>query len=296
MIGHLERIVSIWIARYARPEPAAVDAARARSAAVVVTGGSEGIGRTIAERFAALGRTIVLVARNESRLDRASREIGERHAVRVYVMSLDLTRADAPGELQSFLNANGLYCDILVNNAGIGLGGRFIDHDSQALDKLITLNVTAATRLMRHMLPEMLLRAQGGVLNVASLGGYVPGPHQAAYYASKSYLISLSEAVAEEVKGRGVRIAVSVPGPVETRFHARMGAQDALYRRLVPAASAQRIAGAAVRGYRLGRRVIGPGFLTGFAPYALRVLPHRLTVPLVGVLLRKRGSGTGGSK
>ncbi len=119
---------------------------------------------------------------------------------------------------------------MLVNNAGIGLSGRFDDHSHEEIEALLALNVTALTRLMRHVLPQMRARGRGGVLNIASLGGYVPGPHQAVYYASKAYVISLSEAVASELAGTGVRVAVVAPGPVATGFHAAMGAENARYR------------------------------------------------------------------
>jgi short-subunit dehydrogenase len=288
MMTLFERLATRWIARHARPDRTAVEAARLLKPAVVVTGGSEGIGLAIARCFADLGCPLVLVARNSDRLQSAADSLRQSHRATVHVLSCDLTRNDAIDELTVFLDRQGLYCDVLVNNAAIGLGGPFVSHAEAQIAQLMELNIAGPTRLIRRLLPAMLARGRGGILNVASLGGFVPGPHQAAYYASKAYVISLTRAIAEEVAGRGVRVCVIAPGPVETSFHARMGADDALYRRLIPAASPERVAASAVRGYRLGRRVVGGRFITGLASYGLRVLPQALTVPLIGWLLRVR--------
>jgi short-subunit dehydrogenase len=132
----------------------------------------------------------------------------------------------------------------------------------------------------------MLARGRGGIINVASLGGYVPGPYQAAYYASKAYVLSLTEAMAAEHAGSGVRIAVLAPGPVDTRFHTAMGAESAPYRWMLPAARADKVAAATQRDFTLGRRVIVPGLLYMAGSLVLRVLPHLVSVPLMGKLLR----------
>jgi short-subunit dehydrogenase len=135
----------------------------------------------------------------------------------------------------------------------------------------------------------MVSRARGGVLNVASLGGLVPGPYQAAYYASKAYIVSLTEAVAHEVRGRGVRIAVVAPGPVDTTFHDAMQAESALYRTIVPAIGADAVASSAYRGYQMGRTLIIPGVLPSLSAFAVKILPHAVSVPLVGALLAVSG-------
>ena len=118
--------------------------------------------------------------------------------------------------------------------------------------RLLDLNVRALTALTRHFLDGMRVRGRGGILNVASLGGYTPGPYQAAYYASKAYVLSLTEAMAAETAGEGVRVCALAPGPVDTGFHARMGAEGAFYRYLLPPASAEAVARAGYRGFALG--------------------------------------------
>lgn len=255
----------------------------------VVTGGSDGIGLAIAQRFAAKGHDLLLVARDRERLRAAAASLSAGDAVRVHTLALDLTSADAPQCLEAELDRLGAFADVVVNCAGMGLSGSFDSHSPQAIDALIALNVSAPTRLMRHFAPDMRRRRRGGFLNVASLGGYVPGPYQAVYYASKSYLISVSEAVASELSGHGVRVTVVAPGPVATAFHARMGAERSLYRRLVPALRPRTAAWMAVAGFDLGVRLVVPGFVGMFLFVALRLLPHRLGMLLVSVLLKPRG-------
>jgi len=257
--------------------------------ATVITGGSRGIGLALAKRFAAEGHAVMAVARHPGPLAQAVDEIrAHSPGATVHSVALDVTERSAFAHLSKSLQAEGLYLDILINNAGIGLGGAFQDHTVDQIDGLISLNVAAVTRLTRLALPELVARGRGGIINVASMGGYVPGPYQAAYYASKAYVISLTEAVASECAGQGVRVAVVAPGPVETAFHASMQAESAIYRRVLPAATPEQIAASVWWQYRLGRRVIVPGLLNPFGAYALRVLPHVLSVPMMGWLLKPR--------
>ncbi|HEX5599052.1 MAG TPA: SDR family NAD(P)-dependent oxidoreductase, partial [Hyphomicrobiaceae bacterium] len=255
------QLVDVWLRRRWRPDPDALSQWAELQPAVVVTGGSEGIGFEIARRFAKRGRAVVLVARRSEPLETAASAIRQEFGTTVLTVPLDVTRPDAPQALQERLLQNGFYADVLVNNAGMGLSGDYISQEPEQLGQLIELNVRALSVLMRHFLPAMCVRGRGGVLNVASLGGYAPGPYQAAYYASKSYVIALTEAVAWETRGLGVRVAVFAPGPVRTRFHARMGAESALYRWLIPAPSPSLAAGSAVRWFEWGRTVITPGVM-----------------------------------
>lgn len=289
MLSILARPLTAWNRRWARPKPAAAAAVGNLAPATIVTGASRGIGRALAREFARGGGTVVLVARGKEALDEAARDISRIAKEHVFTLAMDVTAPEAPRILDEFLAANGLYANVLVNNAGIGLGGRFDAHAPDEVADLVALNVAALTRLMRHVLPGMRDRAEGGVLNVASLGGYSPGPYQAAYYASKAYVASLTVAVAHEMAGEGVRMSVLAPGPVETRFHANMGANDAFYRWLVPAMTPERVAKAGVDGFRLWRRVVIPGFIPSIFSVALKVLPHAVVVPMVGWLLAPRG-------
>lgn len=257
---------------------------------VVVTGASEGIGRAIAERFACLGHDLVLVARGEPALRLAADAIVAAHSVRAIALPLDITQPGAPDRIAEAAHGAGGFVDVLVNNAGFGLSGPFDQAEAGEIAGLLDLNVKAMTLLTHRFLPEMRIRRRGGIINVASLAGYTPGPWQAAYYASKAYVISLSEALAAEVAADNVRVTVVAPGPVETRFHAKMNAEESFYR-LLPAPSARSIAWRAVAGYRCRLRLVVPDVWSLATFPFLRFLPHRLLVPIVGWLLKPRRPG-----
>jgi len=282
------RALDAWLARHAMPSPAALDAIAGRKPEVVVTGASRGIGLAIARRFAKADCDVALIARNAGPLKEAAAAIERDFAVTALTLPIDVTAANAPETIDLKLAERGYYVDVLVNNAGVGLSGRFEEHGGAEIARLLDLNVAALTRLMRHALPGMLGRARGGIINVASLGGLVPGPYQAAYYASKAYVISLTEAVAAENAGSGVRFTAVAPGPVNTGFHAAMHSELSFYRQLIPPLSPERTANAAYRGYVLGFRVVVPGVMNKLMWPALRVLPHRLLLPLIGWLLHPR--------
>lgn len=284
----ITRLADLWVRRWWRPDAEAMAQWADLQPAVVVTGGSEGIGFEIARRFAHRGRTVVLVARRAERLQQAAVAIGDEFGTSAVTIPLDVTRPDAAAVLEAELRRHGFYADVLINNAGMGLSGDYISEEGDRIAALVELNVRAVSLLMRHFLPAMCVRGRGGVLNVASLGGYAPGPYQAAYYASKAYVISLTEAVAWESRGRGARIAVFAPGPVRTRFHARMGAQNSLYRWLIPAPGPSLAAGSAVRWFEWGRTVITPGIMGPLLAIAVRLTPHPILLPIVGWLLKPR--------
>lgn len=285
MIG---AVVDRWLKRGWRPDPVRLSAAQSGNPAIVITGASEGIGRELAIAFAGHGKTLLLVARRREPLQALAEELERNHGAKVLVLPLDLTRPDAADTLSAYLSEYGLYADILINDAAFGLGGDFTSQSEADLLALVDLNMRVVTQLTRRFLPDMCVRGCGGILNIASLGGYAAGPCQAAYYASKAYVIALTRAIAHEVSGQGVRVSVVAPGPVETRFHARMGAETALYRMLVPAMSPRRVARSAARGFLLGHRVILPGLLTAPLALAMRVLPDFVIVPIVGWLLAPR--------
>ncbi len=284
--GLLERLADTWLSRY-RKTPTGM--APSTQPAVLITGGSEGIGLALAHEFAAdPRRRIILVGRRAETLAIAAAVIHQRHGTTPLILPLDVTTADAIPQIEQLLAAHELHLDVLVNNAGIGLSGAFAEASPDAIEELMTLNMAALTRLTRHFLPGMLARGTGGVLNIASLGGLTPGPFQAVYYASKAYVVSLTRAIRAECAGQGVRIAVVAPGPVETRFHAKMGAESANYRRLIPAPSAEFIARVAYRGFRWGRTTIIPGWSWSMLAMTMKLSPLAVSVPIVRWLLTPR--------
>jgi short-subunit dehydrogenase len=284
-------LIQTWRRRLWRPDTAALAAYAGLRPVVVVTGGSEGIGLALARRFAAAGNDLMLVARRPEPLNEAAERIRADFKVEAVAVPADVSSPDAIAAIEAALRAHGAYADVLVNNAGMGLAGPFIDHSPEMVMQLIDLNIRALTRLTQHFLPGMLVRGRGGILNLASLGSYAPGPNQAVYYASKAYVLSLSEAIAEEVAGRGVRITALLPGPVNTRFHERMGAQRAFYRYLVAPASPESTARAGYYAFALGLRVHVPGLVKPLLALLMRIAPHGIVIPIVRVLLEPRGAG-----
>lgn len=258
------------------------------SPVTIITGGSEGIGLALAQRFATAGHDLLLIARREAPLAEAAVKVAAGGGIRVTTLSLDVTAPDAPAVIEHKLSEMRCYAHILINSAGVGLSGPFAEHGKADIGALLDLNVRALSLLMRHVLPGMRQRGRGGVLNVASLGGLAPGPWQAAYYASKAYVLSLSEAAAYEVAGDGVRVCAVAPGPVDTAFHQRMCAESAFYRRLLPPIQPETVATWAYHGFGLGLRVIVPGVINMLLALCLRLLPHRVVMPVVGWLLRRR--------
>jgi uncharacterized protein len=293
MAGVLHGLLQAWRRRSWRPDPERVAAYATLRPMTVVTGASEGIGYALARRFAKGGHDLLLIARREGPLQGAAARIGAEFKVLAVALPLDVTSGEAIAAIEAALARHSAYADVLINSAGTGFAGRFEEQTAEAARRLIDLNVGALTLLTRHFLTGMRVRGRGGVLNLASLGGFAPGPYQAAYYASKAYVLSLSEAVAAEMTGQGVRVTALAPGPVDTRFHERMRADSAWYRLLVPPASAESVARAGYLGFALGWRVVVPGVVAPFLALAMRVLPHRLMSPIIGFLLRPRGDAPG---
>lgn len=281
-------LIDAWKRRAWQRDVKALAAFDGLTPAVVITGGSDGIGKAIAHEFASPERPTVLIARNPQKLETARNALQATGHNNILTLPLDITADTAPDQLAAFLQAEGLYADILINSAGIGTTGDFAAEDPDRLKATTDLNVTALTSLCRAVLPGMLIRGRGGIINVASLGGFAPGPYQAAYYASKAYVISLTRALAQENRGQGVHFAALASGPVNTKFHARANGEGALYRHILPAMSADQVARSARRGYHLGQSLIVPGIFGNIIALALRVLPVMLTTPIVAVLLKPR--------
>jgi uncharacterized protein len=288
MAGLSEKLATAWRRRWWRADAAALAAYAGLRPTVVVTGGSDGIGLALARQFARARHDLLLIARRAEPLEAAAAAIRAECKVEVATLPLDITTPDAIARMEAALAQHGAYADVLVNSAGMGLAGPFLGHSEEQVNQLVDLNVRALTALTRHFLAGMRTRGRGGILNLASLGGYAPGPYQAAYYASKAYVISLSEALAAETAGEGVRVCALAPGPVATSFHERMRGESGLYLQLVPVSTPESVARAGYLGFTLGSRVTVPGLISPLLALVLRVMPHRLAIPIVGWLLKPR--------
>src|SRR5882672_4116307 len=193
----------------------------------VITGASAGIGVALARVFAKNGHALALVARRADRLNALAGEIAAAGGARPIVIAADLTQDGSAHRIGEALAAVGAEPQYMVNNAGFGLLGRAAERDRAEQLAMIDLNVRVLTELSLAFL-ESLARHRGGILNVGSLAGFLPGPGMAVYYASKAYVLSFSEALHSELAARGVRITVLCPGPVPTEFGARAGSKNGL--------------------------------------------------------------------
>jgi short-subunit dehydrogenase len=224
----------------------------------IITGASAGIGAELARVFARHGHQLLLVARREQRLHELADEIAATGASRPAVLGLDLAARDATGRIADAMATQRLEPQFVVNNAGFGLIGHasMLPRDEQ-LD-MIDLNVRALSELCLAFI-ESLSRHRGGILNVGSVGGFMPGPGSAVYYAGKAYVMSFSEALHRELAPRGVRVCCLCPGPVATEFQARSGVPHDESRWPLATPAAQ-VAEAGYRGLMRGQRVVIPGF------------------------------------
>jgi short-subunit dehydrogenase len=239
----------------------------------LVTGASSGIGAELARRFAERGRALVLVARRRDRLDALATDLKAKHGVAVEVMVSDLTQPDGPEALVGAMVARGIVLDTLVNNAGFGLVGRFADLPAEGQLEMLALNVVAPTQLCRLVLPGLIARRAGGILNVASTAAFQAGPNMAVYYATKAYLLSLSEALHEEAKPHGVKVTALCPGPTLTEFQERAGMRLGRFLKLGLVGAAE-VAGVGVRGYEAGRAVVVPGIGNRLGAAGAQLLPR----------------------
>lgn len=241
----------------------------------LVTGASSGIGAAIARLLAERGRPLVLSARRRDRLDALAAELAGRHGVRVEVVPADLERPEAPDALLDAVAERGIALHTLVNNAGFGLRGRFAELPADQLAGMVQLNVAAPTRLARRLLPELIARRSGGILNVGSVVGFLPGPNMAVYFATKAYLLSLSEALHEEAKPHGVVVTVLCPGSTETEFASRADLHMGRGARAVTM-SAEEVAKLGLDGYARGEAVVVAGRINRAMTVGVQLLPRAL--------------------
>jgi short-subunit dehydrogenase len=252
----------------------------------LVTGASSGIGRDLARLFAADGYDLILVARRTDRLDELGAALAERHGVRYRTLATDLADPTAPARIVAQLDATWAP-DILVNNAGFGYLGAVADTPVAETERMIAVNVGALTTLTRLVLPGLLARRRGRILNVASTAGFVPGPLMAVYYATKAYVISFSEALAEEVRGSGVSVTVLCPGPTRTEFQAVAHMETTRLFHMPGVMDAEAVALAGYRGLMRGRRMVVPGVLNRLTAMVPRLAPRGL-VPRVVRLFQEK--------
>jgi short-subunit dehydrogenase len=255
-------------------------------ATALVTGASTGIGYALCRCFAADKHNLVLVARQEQRLRQVAEELRGQFGVTADVIAADLTEPDAPREIREGVESRALQIDYLVNNAGFGLGGRFADTDLAVELEMMQVNMAALVHLTKLFLPDMLARKSGRVMNVASTAAFQPGPLMAVYYATKAFVLSFSEAVANELKGSGVTVTALCPGPTASEFQARARIQETrlIKGKLMGFMTAEEVAKVGYEGFLKGKRVVIPGLMNKLGVQSVRLAPRSVTTQIARLL------------
>jgi short-subunit dehydrogenase len=244
----------------------------------LITGASAGLGVDFARQLGARGLRLVLAARRKDRLDALAAELGNARAV-----DIDLSEADAVKRLMADLAAHGEHVELLVNNAGFGLTGRFAELDGKRQRQMIDLNCGALVELAHAVLPGMIERKQGRILNVASTAAFQPGPGMAVYFATKAFVLSFSEALHEEVKKQGVAVSALCPGPTATEFGevAGFGPSNLLDK---VAADSPSVVRAGLAGVDKGKAIVVPGLMNKATAQANRFFPRSMVRKAAGLL------------
>jgi uncharacterized protein len=224
------------------------------------------------------GHRLVLAARRKERLDELAKELGDARAV-----AIDLSKKDAAAKLMADVAANGEVVELLVNNAGFGLIGRFAELDAQRERQMIDLNVGALTDLCRAVAPGMVERKSGGIINVASTAAFQPGPKMAVYFATKAFVLSLTEALHEELKPYGINVSCLCPGPTRTEFGEVAGfGGNGLFDRI--AMNAPEVVEAGLRGLDSNKAIVIPGLLNKAGAISGRFAPRSVVRKIAGAI------------
>ncbi len=254
----------------------------------LITGASAGIGTELARVFASNGHRVVLVARRADRLSTLANEIVASGGAAPIVVPCDLEQPDAGDKIAAALASEGVEVEFVVNNAGFGLFGEAIELDRAGQLGIIAVNIRTMTDLSLRF-ADNLIRNRGGILNVGSIAGFLPGPGMAVYYASKAYVLSFSEALRRELAPRGVRVTTLCPGPVPSEFQARAGLVPG-FDSAVLNVCASDVAQAGYRGLMANKRAVLPGFGIKMVPFMLRLFPRGFILAAVGRLQLHRRS------
>ncbi len=243
----------------------------------LITGSSNGIGYELAKIHAEKGDNLVLVARSKDKLDELKEELEGKHGVKIYTIGKDLSVPGSVTEVFEEIKDNRISIDYLINNAGFGDVGLFYQSDWNKQERMINLNILALTFFTRLFLPQMIGRGSGKIMNVASTASFQPGPTMSVYFATKAYVLSFSEAVNNEVSGKGVTVTALCPGSTGSGFHAAAaGHMDHYKERKLP--SARSVAEFGYKAMIRGKAVAIPGLKNSIIAASVRFLPRSVTV------------------
>jgi short-subunit dehydrogenase len=259
----------------------------APSETVLITGASSGIGLELARCFAADGCRLILLARNTKALEALAGELRQAHKIEALVLTADLSRPETPARVFQELQGRGMTVDVLVNNAGFGANDMFAGLPLRRQLEMIQVNITALTELTGLFLPGMIARRCGGVLNVGSLAGFQPGPGMAVYFATKAYVLSFTEALAEELNHTGLAVTVLCPGPTITNFGNVARGQKARHLK-TSKMTAEAVARYGHGTFRKGKLVAIPGWRNRFLVILVRMVPRWLVRKMVKLYTRTK--------
>ncbi len=246
----------------------------------LITGASGGIGYELTRLFARDGYNLVLTARSEDKMDKMKAEFERRKGIRVTVIGKDLTRPEAPQEIADELESGGTQVDILVNNAGFTVYGPFVETDLKREIDLLQVNIMALTKLSGLFLPGMVERGWGRVLNLASTAAFMPGPLMATYYASKAYVLSFSQALANELHDTGVTVTALCPGATETDFQKRGDLEGSRLFDLASVMDAKTVAKIGYRALMKGQTEVIAGLSNWLVVEGVRFVPRKLAAEM----------------
>ena len=244
----------------------------------LVTGASAGLGSEFARQLSKRGHALVLVARRRDRLETLASELGNARAIAV-----DLSKKDAATKLLTDLQSRGETVELLVNNAGFGLIGRFAELDAKREREMIDLNVGTLTDLCRAVAPAMVERKSGGIINVASTAAFQPGPKMAVYFATKAFVLSLTEALHEELKPHGIKVSCLCPGPTRTEFGKVAGfGGNGMFDKV--AMESPEVVTAALEGLEHNKAVVVPGLVNKIGAVSGRFAPRGVVRKIAGAI------------
>jgi uncharacterized protein len=258
-----------------------------RPKTALITGASSGIGYELAQLFARDRYNLVLVARSADKLKQIADEFTRQFGISVKIISLDLSLPDAPEKVFSELQQEAIEIDVLVNNAGFASYGFFWETDLNAELQMMQLNMVALTHLTKLFLKEMVSRHEGKILNIASTAAFQPGPLMAVYYATKAYVLSFSEALANELQGTGVTVTALCPGPTESGFQARANMEESKLVSGKRIMDAKTVAEIGYRGLMKGETVVIPGLKNKLLALSVRFTPRNLVTTIVRSMQEK---------
>ncbi len=247
----------------------------------LVTGASGGIGESLARQLAANGYALVLVARSRNKLEEIASQLKQQHNTNTVVIETDLSLPNATEQLVQEIKNQNLHINLLVNNAGIGSYGLFHQLDAGEQQRILMLNIVALTMLTRALLPDMVARGAGKIMNVASTAAFMPGPLMAVYYASKAYVLSFSEALSEELIGTGVTVTTLCPGPTTTDFQVRAEMTESKLVRGKNLMTSNEVAMLGVAAMERGQRIVIPGAMNQLQAFSPRIVPRALMPKIV---------------